>query len=215
MKPRLVATNAAANLAANAIPGEDDAPALAPAPAPGSATDDAAAILAGFTPVATRTRRDGWTAERQRTFLTSLAETGSISQSCVHAGVSSRSAYRLRARPDGRAFAAAWDQALGLATTRLLALAFERATRGTVREYYREGELTASVRAPSDRLLMFLLRHLLPSGDRWREVTAASEEVRDRFGTALAALTDNPVEMVPIAVTDFYDTAPGFADDES
>ena len=131
----------------------------------------AAAGFADYTPVALRTRSDGWTAERQRTFLTVLAETGAISTACAKAGVSSRSAYRLRTHPDAAAFASGWDQALKLATVRLTTLAFERATRGTVREVWRNGELVMQTRMPSDRLLMFLLQHLLPAGkpgDRWR-----------------------------------------------
>lgn len=44
---------------------------------------DAAAPLADYVPVVLRRmRHDGWTAERQRTFLTALAETGCISESC-------------------------------------------------------------------------------------------------------------------------------------
>ena len=92
-------------------------------------------------PVPVRVRADGWTAERQRTFLIVLAETGSVSAACQEAGVSSRSAYRLRARPDAEGFARTWDQALKIATVRLTTLAFERAMRGTVRGIWKEGQL--------------------------------------------------------------------------
>ncbi|WP_019515809.1 hypothetical protein [Sphingomonas sp. Mn802worker] len=114
-------------------------------------------------PVPVRVRADGWTAERQRTFLTVLAETGSVSAACQESGVSSRSAYRLRARPDAEGFARTWDQALKIATVRLTTLAFERATRGTVREVWKDGTLVQTTREPSDRLLVFLLQHLLPA----------------------------------------------------
>jgi hypothetical protein len=167
-------------------------------------------------PVPVRNRHHGWTAKRQREFLTVLAETGSISQACVQAGVSSRSAYRLRARADAGAFAAAWDQALQLATTRLVTLAFERATRGTVREYFRHGEMVAQTRAPSDRMLMFLLNHLLARDTAGAAgLMTAAAQARDGFPAVLDALTDNKVEMVPITVEDFHDTAPGWQDDQS
>jgi hypothetical protein len=61
----------------------------------------------------TRVRHDGWTATRQRTFLSALAETGCISEACAHAGVSSRSVYRLRQRADAAHFAADCSSAFG------------------------------------------------------------------------------------------------------
>jgi hypothetical protein len=67
-----------------------------------------------FYPVPTRTRRDGWTIERQADFLGMLAETGSVIGACEAVGISRKSAYRLRARPGAESFAAAWDAALGM-----------------------------------------------------------------------------------------------------
>ena len=67
-----------------------------------------------FYPVPTRTRRDGWTIERQADFLGMLAETGSVIGACEAVGMSRKSAYRLRALPGARSFAAAWDAALGM-----------------------------------------------------------------------------------------------------
>jgi hypothetical protein len=66
-----------------------------------------------FYPVPTRTRRDGWTIERQADFLGMLAETGSVIGACEAVGISRKSAYRLRDRPGAESFAAAWDAALG------------------------------------------------------------------------------------------------------
>jgi hypothetical protein len=66
-----------------------------------------------FYPVPVRTRRDGWTIERQADFLGMLAETGSVIGACEAVGISRKSAYQLRARPGAESFAAAWDAALG------------------------------------------------------------------------------------------------------
>jgi hypothetical protein len=66
-----------------------------------------------FYPVPVRTRRDGWTIERQADFLGMLAETGSVIGTCEAVGMSRKSAYRLRALPGAESFAAAWDAALG------------------------------------------------------------------------------------------------------
>lgn len=175
-------------------------------------TDSTPAHLAAYTPVKLVRRANGWTAERQRTFLTVLAETGSISEACAKAGVSSRSAYRLRQRPDATSFARAWEQALKLATVRLMTIAFERATRGTVKEYWRGGELVAETRAPSERSLLFLLGHLLPAGapgERWAGCDAMVAQCTARFPAALDELSDHDVEMVPIETRDFFPQKPG------
>ena len=67
-----------------------------------------------FYPVPTRTRRDGWTVDRQADFLGLLAETGSVIGACEAVGMSRKSAYRLRSLPGAESFAAAWDAALGM-----------------------------------------------------------------------------------------------------
>jgi len=59
-----------------------------------------------------RSRRDGWTVERQLRFLDALARTRSVTRAAAFAGMSRESAYRLRDRRDGALFAAAWDRAL-------------------------------------------------------------------------------------------------------
>lgn len=57
-----------------------------------------------------RVRRDGWTADRQLAFLEALARTRSITRAAAAAGMRRETAYRLRNRPDGALFAAAWDR---------------------------------------------------------------------------------------------------------
>ena len=66
-----------------------------------------------FYPVPVRTRRDGWTVERQADFLGLLAETGSVIGACEAVGMSRKSVYRLRGLPGAESFAAAWDAVLG------------------------------------------------------------------------------------------------------
>lgn len=58
-----------------------------------------------------RTRRDGWTAERQLRFLNALIGTRSVTAAARAAGMSRESAHRLRNRAE--LFAALWDRALG------------------------------------------------------------------------------------------------------
>ena len=59
-----------------------------------------------------KTRRDGWTAERQLRFVDVLARTRCVTRAAAAAGLSRKSAYRLRARADGALFAALWDRAM-------------------------------------------------------------------------------------------------------
>ena len=59
-----------------------------------------------------RIRRDGWTPERQLSFLEALARTRSISKAAASAGMTRESAYRLRNRREGALFGLLWDRAL-------------------------------------------------------------------------------------------------------
>jgi hypothetical protein len=59
-----------------------------------------------------KTRRDGWTAERQLRFLDALAQSRNVSRAVAAVGMSREGAYRLRARPDAGLFALLWDRAL-------------------------------------------------------------------------------------------------------
>lgn len=120
-----------------------------------------------FAPVPVKRRHDGWTAERQRTFIATLAETGCVSEACAEVGITPRSAYRLREHPKAVSFRAAWDHATSMASARLVALAFERAVHGSVERIYRNGELVEERRKPSDKLLMWLLSHRDPVGYGW------------------------------------------------
>lgn len=107
-----------------------------------------------------RKRLAGWSAERQRLFLSHLADTGSVHLAGAAARLTARSAYRLRNRSP--AFAAAWDVAEQLAVGRLSALAFDRAIHGRTEQVWHEGQLVAEKKVPSDKLLMWLLARLDP-----------------------------------------------------
>jgi len=107
-----------------------------------------------------RNRLAGWSAARQRLFLATLAETGSVHLASSDARLSARSAYQLRTRAP--AFAAAWDVALQLSVGRLSAIVFDRAINGRVEQLYRDGELIGERRVPNDKLLTWLLARLDP-----------------------------------------------------
>jgi hypothetical protein len=107
-----------------------------------------------------RKRLAGWSAERQRYFLTVLAETGQVHLAAAAARLSVRSAQALRVRSP--AFNAGWRMAEQMAVGRLSPLAFDRAINGRIEQVYQDGELVAERRVPSDKLLMWLLARLDP-----------------------------------------------------
>jgi hypothetical protein len=165
-------------------------------PAGGAPTAETAVPFDGLALPDSRKRNAGWSAERQRLFLTNLAETGSVHLASAAARLSARSAYRLRARSP--AFAAAWDTADQLAVGRLSAIAFDRAINGRIEQVWHEGTLVTEKRLPSDRLLMWLLARLDPRrfAAPWemRHDGAADPQgaARESFPALLEALADTP-----------------------
>jgi len=165
-------------------------------PAGGGAEDDspAAQPFDGIPLEDSRKRLAGWSAERQRVFLSCLAETGSVHLASSAARLSARSAYRLRVRSP--AFAAAWDVAERLAVGRLSALAFDRAINGRTEQVWHDGALVAERRMPSDKLLMWLLarldprRYAAPWEQRRDDAADPQAEARGAFAGQLDALTD-------------------------
>lgn len=134
---------------------------LAPAPSDGEAGPSVAAEPFDGLPLDdSRKRLAGWSAERQRLFLCTLAETGSVHLAASAARLTARSAYRLRARSP--AFARGWDTAQQLSVGRLSAIAFDRAINGRIEQVYHQGELVGERRVPNDRLLTWLLARLDP-----------------------------------------------------
>jgi len=133
---------------------------LPPASDKGAETQIAAMPFDGLPLENSNKRMAGWSAERQRLFLTALAETGSVHLAANAARLSARSAYMLRTRSP--AFAQGWNAAQQLAVGRLSAVAFDRALNGRVEQIYQEGTLVGERRVPSDRLLTWLLARLDP-----------------------------------------------------
>jgi hypothetical protein len=65
-----------------------------------------------FTPVPLRSRRDGWTPERQRAFIALLAQGTPSNHAARMMGLSKQTAHALRRRPGAESFSAAWDAAI-------------------------------------------------------------------------------------------------------
>ncbi len=105
----------------------------------------------------------GWTARKQRRFIECLAINGSVVDAAAAVGMTARSAYHLRSRPDGEDFRRGWDMALSQAGGHLVAEAFQRALHGGVRRIWKDGELVAEEVRPSDRVLLWLISRIGPA----------------------------------------------------
>lgn len=119
--------------------------------------------LPDFTPVPRKYRHDGWTPERQRTFIDGLAETGSVKHAAQRINMSPEGAYYLRRQKGAEEFRAAWDAALDFGVQSLADVAIERAKEGVPVPIFYKGEQVGEKRWYNDRLLMFILKHHMPS----------------------------------------------------
>ncbi len=103
----------------------------------------------------------GWTADKQRAFLSHLAIHGCVSHAAAHVGLSKQSAYALRHRGGRTMFALAWDVAVRMARKALLDEALERAFAGRTLPIWYRGEQIGERIVHNDRLMMQLLAHTL------------------------------------------------------
>ncbi|TPG13678.1 hypothetical protein [Sphingomonas oligophenolica] len=150
-----------------------------------------------WVPVLRRRRPDGWSPDKQRLFVETLADTACVTTAAEAVGMSASSAYRLRRARDGAAFAAAWDAALEQGAHVLIATAFDRAIHGSEEPVFdRDGRRVGRRFRQNDRLLMFLLRKLQPErfGDAGRDAPAAGA-IRAR--PPRAALADRIESLSP------------------
>ena len=163
------------------------APPARPAPVPKFASE--------FAPVPTRSRRDGWTPERQSGFIEALAECGCVREACERIGMGVSAAYALRRRADAQAFRLAWDAALDYAVRRLSDAAFARAIHGVAQPVFYQGEQIGERRRYDERLTMFLLRYRDPLRyGPWLDKDPA-EQHADGPALILARLVNQLVEQ--------------------
>jgi hypothetical protein len=126
-----------------------------PMPAP----SEEAAELPAFTPVPlSRSRRDGWTAERQRAFIAALAERGVVGAAARSVGMGATSAYNLRRRAGAESFAQAWDQVVEQARDRALAFVLDRVLNGTTRPRFYRARYVGTAHGYETRLALAALR---------------------------------------------------------
>ncbi len=133
------------------------------APHPDTGQPDAGHPDAGRpdAPHPTPGRADGWTAERQVAFVSSLADQGNVAVAAKAAGMGLSGAYALRRRAGGLAFDLAWRAALFIARNRLTDELMARAIDGEEVITDREDTRTRR-RAPNYRLGLSLIDRVTP-----------------------------------------------------
>ena len=145
--------------------------------------DPSAAHAPAFEPVPVRARHDGWTPERQRAFIASLAATLCVDRAAASVGLSRVSVYRLRRHPKGASFAAAWDAVVARRPRGLTApsLLWHRAFYGTLKPIVRGGQVVATLHRPDNKAAMSLL-HRMDQADRARARMRARREGAEVHG---------------------------------
>ncbi len=137
-------------------------------------TDEAHSLPAAEALAGHRQRMDGWSPARVAQFLDTLAETGCVRDAARVVGMSSVSAYRLRAKSP--AFAARWAQAMEAAQEGLVAIAYKRAVEGKETIIIRKGEEVERRISPSDAMLSLLVKRGDLSGERATSAAISFEE---------------------------------------
>lgn len=124
----------------------------------------------------------GWTSANRAAFVGALARCGTVVDAVEHVGLSSQSAYKLRARDP--AFAKAWDAARDQARELVVDEIYSKALDGWMEDVWYKGERVGQRRRYDPRLLMRLLERLDRVGgyDKGKPVSGANH-----FGEILAA----------------------------
>ncbi|MFS0772144.1 hypothetical protein [Sphingomonas sp. 1P08PE] len=123
-------------------------------------------------------RADGWTCDRQRTFLAALAEGSTVEAAAALVGLSPQSAYGFRQRAHGAAFALGWRAALLLQRDKLVDTLTSRAFDGQVDTFTRADGTEVTRHRHDNRLALALLSRL----DR----IAERDDATDHHGEAQA-----------------------------
>lgn len=184
----------------NPAPASTDAgvPALSPDAERQAVLDANGFDLADYDwiPVKRKPRVDGWSAEKQRLFIATLADTGSVTLAARAVCMSVKSAYALRRAPDGEGFDRAWRAAIRQAMSRLIDVCMERALEGTLEPIYHEGRHVGHRTKHHDRMAMFLLRAHMP--ELFREAHKADRAKGESLPAAPEPVADALQRLDPL-----------------
>ena len=149
-----------------------------------------------------------WTPRKERSFLTSLAETCNVKLSAKRAGVSHNCVYERRNR--NASFRVSWDAALATGYAQLELMMLERALHGVEKTVIGRDGTSSTMREYNDRTALALLRMHRESAAIANESVDDGQwqEARDRIVARLARIRErdeqletkgavDPVAMIP------------------
>ncbi|WP_108812615.1 hypothetical protein [Sphingorhabdus sp. Alg231-15] len=132
-----------------------------------------------------RARHDGWSPDRQVVFLEALARTGNVRAAARYAGLSRESAYKLRRRPDARAFARAWDAAIIHARDIFQDDLMDKGLNGWSEAVWHQGEEVGTRERWSAPLFLAALARLDKMADRIDLAGKPAQVAAERFDDLL------------------------------
>jgi hypothetical protein len=145
----------------------DESPPFEFIPNDGDGDDDDEFPLPDFTPVPlSRSRHDGWSAERQRAFIAALARTGVVATAARTVGMGVTSAYNLRRRVGAESFARTWTLVETEARDRAFALVADQAISGVTQPRFYRGRFVGTAHRYETRLALAALRAADRAADR-------------------------------------------------
>lgn len=128
-----------------------------------------------------RTTRTDRVKQKKETFIEVLRETCNVSESARTAGIARRTVYEWRDADE--AFADSWDEAEQEAADKLEREAWRRAVEGIDKPVTFQGEITATYKEYSDRMLELLLKAHRP------------EKFKDRVSSEISGPNGGPVAV--------------------
>jgi hypothetical protein len=135
-------------------------------------------------------RYDGWTPDRQRAFLEAIAEGHTVGSACALVGMAPSSAYALRRRAAGAAFALGWRAANLLAREKVADTLLARAIDGQVETVTRADGETITRHRYDNRLASTMLARL----DRFADKEAG--EATHQAARLVAAEFDGFLDLI-------------------
>lgn len=160
-----------------------------------------------FVPVRQRARSDGWAAERQARFLAELAITRSVVAAARKVGMARETAYRLRAKPGGESFAAAWDAVLGRDGRKRKVTAHERILRATgalIQPRIFRGQCTGIARKTDNSALLAHLAHLDRACRKADEESEWSQSFEAASACHAAPLPHRPTPPISLSRREYF-----------
>jgi hypothetical protein len=145
-----------------------------------------------FNPVWLRRQHNGWTPELQRRFILSLARGAGPDEAARSLGRTRQTAYRLRGKPGGESFAAAWDRAQDFARRAAAAGAGPAGHIGIdtlLVPRFRRGRLIGFVQREDVSGLVRALRHLDKLADAGSDRDAGPSRQACRHGPEVTEAT--------------------------